>query len=263
MIVNIHFDYDKFKSTHETLELLCDLELILGLPCFMPMLKVVQTFIKNVQYQDFLLLILWMWWIFLKLNYFTSILIPFQVLMIQCLMTSPNYYNSPMMSYLCFGILIMLGCNGSMMCLPLFWCSCHVELEYMGFKIARQNYVVHIHSLVDKSWIKVDEIAFRQFAITMKKSSCVEAIQTLIFELQRQFLDHEIMMALGFVYSQYRLNLAIIKGSFFLHLSVIKSTFGVVHRIAKGIMFLPFLDSHMLDVQSSFYKLIMTHNARK
>ncbi len=50
--MKIDFDYDKFKSTHETLELLCDLELILGLPCFMPMLKVVQTFIKYVQYQD-------------------------------------------------------------------------------------------------------------------------------------------------------------------------------------------------------------------
>lgn len=211
----------------------------------------------------FLLLILWMHWIFFKLNYFTSIFIPFQVLMIQCLMTSPNYCNSPMMSWLCLGILIMLGCNGSMMCLPLCWCSYHVELEYMGFKSARQNYVVHIHSLVDRSWIKVDEIAFKQFAITMKKSSCVEAIQALIFELQRQFLEHEIMMALGFVYLQYWLNLAIVKGSFFLHLSVIKSTFGIVHRIAKGIMFLPLLDSHMLDVQPSFCKLIMAHNARQ
>jgi len=133
----------------------------------------------------------------------------------------------------------------------------------MGFKIARQNYVVHIHSPVNRSWIKVDEIAFRQFAITMKKSSCVEAIQAFIFELQRQFLEHEIMMALGFVYLQYWLNLAIVKSSFFLHLSVIKSTFGIVHRIAKGIMFLPLLDSHMLDVQSSFCKLIMSHNARQ
>ncbi len=50
--MKIHFDYDKFKSTHETLELLCDLELILGLWCFMPMLKVVQTSIKYVQHRD-------------------------------------------------------------------------------------------------------------------------------------------------------------------------------------------------------------------
>jgi len=157
----------------------------------------------------------------------------------------------------------MLGCNGSVMCLHLFWCSYHVGLEYMGFKITRQNYVVHVHSLVDRSWIKVDEIAFKQFAITMKKSSCVEAIQTLIFELQRQFLEHEIMMAFDFVCPQYWLNLVIVKGSFFLHLSVIKSAFGVVHRIAKGIMFLPLLDSHVLDVQSSFCKLITSHNARQ
>jgi len=157
----------------------------------------------------------------------------------------------------------MLGCNGSMICLPLSWCSYHVGLEFMGFQIAKQNYVVYIHSLVNKSWIKVDEIAFKQFAITMEKSSCVEAIQILNFELQRQFLEHEIMMAFGFVYPQYCLNPIIVKGSFLLHLSVIKSTFGIVHRIAKGIMFLPLLDSHMLDVQSSFCKLIMSHNARQ
>ncbi len=167
------------------------------------------------------------------LNCFTSILIPFQVLIIQCLMTSPNYCNSPMMFCLCFGIIIMSGCNDSMMCSPLSWCSYHVELEYMGLKIARQNYVVHIHSLVDKSWIKVNEIAFRQFVITMKKSSCVEAIQNLIFELQRQFLEHEIMMALGIVYPRYWLNLAIINGSFLLHLNVIKCTFGIVHKNCK------------------------------
>jgi hypothetical protein len=50
----------------------------------------------------------------------------------------------------------------------------------------------------------------------MKKNSCVEGIQVLIFELQRQFLEHEVMMALGFVYSQYWLNPAIVKGSFYM-----------------------------------------------
>jgi hypothetical protein len=58
MIVKIHFDYDKFKHTHKTLELLCDLELILGLQCFMPMLKVVQTFIKYVQHWDVFIIII-------------------------------------------------------------------------------------------------------------------------------------------------------------------------------------------------------------
>jgi hypothetical protein len=58
MIVKIHFDYDKFKHIHINLELLCDLELILGLQCSMPMLKVVQTFIKYVQHWDVFIVII-------------------------------------------------------------------------------------------------------------------------------------------------------------------------------------------------------------
>ncbi len=45
----MHFDHDRSKSTCDNLELLCDCELILGLPCLMPMMKVVHTFIKYVQ----------------------------------------------------------------------------------------------------------------------------------------------------------------------------------------------------------------------
>jgi hypothetical protein len=53
----------------------------------------------------------------------------------------------------------------------------------------------------------------------------------------------------------------VVEGSLFLHLNVIKSTFCVVCGIIDGIMVPPLLDSHMLDVQSSCFKLIMSHNA--
>ncbi len=52
----------------------------------------------------------------------------------------------------------------------------------------------------------------------------------------------------------------VVEGSFFLHLNVIKSTFCVVCMIIDGIMVPPLLDSHMLDVQSSCFRLIMSHN---
>jgi len=49
LIVKMHFDQKKAKYACEMLELLCDLELTLAMPCFMPMLKVVHTFIKYIQ----------------------------------------------------------------------------------------------------------------------------------------------------------------------------------------------------------------------
>ncbi len=48
LIKKMHFDHDKAQSIRENLELLFDLELIQGLPCSMPMLQVVYTFIKYV-----------------------------------------------------------------------------------------------------------------------------------------------------------------------------------------------------------------------
>jgi hypothetical protein len=48
----MHFDHDRSKFTCDNLELLSNCEFILGLPCFMPMLKVVHTFMKYVQCKD-------------------------------------------------------------------------------------------------------------------------------------------------------------------------------------------------------------------
>jgi len=52
LIVKMHSNHDKTKFAHENLEMLCDLELILALPCFMPMLEVIHIHIKYAQHQD-------------------------------------------------------------------------------------------------------------------------------------------------------------------------------------------------------------------
>ncbi len=41
---------DKNKSTCENFKLLCDLESILGLSCFMPMLEVIHSLIKHARH---------------------------------------------------------------------------------------------------------------------------------------------------------------------------------------------------------------------
>ncbi len=59
LIVKMHYDYVKTKFAHDLpMELLCDLELILGLPYFTPMLEVVQTFINMFNVKKYILSIL-------------------------------------------------------------------------------------------------------------------------------------------------------------------------------------------------------------
>jgi hypothetical protein len=48
-IVNMHANVLKKKLALENLELLCNLELVLGIPCILPMSKMVHTLIKFIQ----------------------------------------------------------------------------------------------------------------------------------------------------------------------------------------------------------------------
>ncbi len=44
LVVKMHSNYEMNKSIHDNFELLCDLELIIGMPCVMPILEVLHSF---------------------------------------------------------------------------------------------------------------------------------------------------------------------------------------------------------------------------
>jgi hypothetical protein len=46
LVLKMYMDALKRKPTLDNLDLLCDLELVLGLPCILPMLEIVHTSIK-------------------------------------------------------------------------------------------------------------------------------------------------------------------------------------------------------------------------
>jgi hypothetical protein len=48
----MHIDAPKSKLAWENLDLLCDLKLVLDLPCILPTLEMVHTLIKYVQRRD-------------------------------------------------------------------------------------------------------------------------------------------------------------------------------------------------------------------
>jgi hypothetical protein len=52
LVIKMYMDASKSKHVWNNLDLLCDLELVLGLPCILPMLEVVHTLIKYAQRWD-------------------------------------------------------------------------------------------------------------------------------------------------------------------------------------------------------------------
>jgi hypothetical protein len=52
LVVKMCSNFEKIKYSPNNFELLCDLDLILGLPCVMPILEVVHSFIKYAQCQN-------------------------------------------------------------------------------------------------------------------------------------------------------------------------------------------------------------------
>jgi len=52
LVVKMDTDAPKSKLVREKIDLLCDLKLVLDLPCILPMLEVVHTLLKYVQRRD-------------------------------------------------------------------------------------------------------------------------------------------------------------------------------------------------------------------
>jgi hypothetical protein len=60
-----------------------------------------------------------------------------------------------------------------------------VEIQdFLGFKIARHIFPIHVHSPTNGSWIKGHENDFR-IAIDTMKISCIEVAQSLNSKLKR------------------------------------------------------------------------------
>jgi len=52
LLVKMNDDLGMIKATRPTLEFLCDVEVVLGLICIMPMLEVINDLIKSAQNRD-------------------------------------------------------------------------------------------------------------------------------------------------------------------------------------------------------------------
>jgi hypothetical protein len=107
------------------------------------------------------------------------------------------------------------------------------------FKIARQNYFVHICSLTNGLWIKVDEKIFQKVCCYNEKFMCWNN-PNINFKVAKV-----ISWAWNFDGPWFYVPSILVEpycsrnNSFLLHLNLIKLTFWVAPRITKGIIVSP------------------------
>lgn len=94
------------------------------------------------------------------------------------------------------------------------------------------------------------------------KEECEGVAWGLVLGLEKQFPNHEVMIALGVVYSQFwATNTIHAKSNFCFHLNVLKATLCVPSKVGQTRKtILALLSSHNLELQCSHFKMTMIHN---
>jgi hypothetical protein len=94
------------------------------------------------------------------------------------------------------------------------------------------------------------------------KEECEGVAWGLVLELEKRFPDHEVMIALRVIYSQFwATNTTKAKSNYYFHLNVLKATFCVPCKVGQTRkIVLALLSSHNLDLQCSHFKMTMIHN---
>ncbi len=115
-------------------------------------------------------------------------------------------------------------------------------LPYLAFNIVGDNYKFHHCGAFNGVYVHVN-MSDQSTMIESMKAACSGVAITLCVELFRRFLDVEIMLALGIVYSQYWLCEKNDTKNFLPHLDKIKAAFCVGKKIKGNVVVVGLLDS--------------------
>jgi len=188
-IVKMHMGAPKNKLVVKNLDLLCDLELVFGLPCNLPILEVVHKLIKYIQKCDVFIIDF--------LDAVKSIKVQIYWLYVDPFCTYKDFFS---LSLLLFVNIIMNSCPSFGLHVKMkqifiarhFWCLILV-IKSMGSIIMEllKVFNIHVHHFHE---VKMFHIM---------KATCLEVATKLCSELFCRFPNVEIMATLGMVYPQY------------------------------------------------------------
>lgn len=98
--------------------------------------------------------------------------------------------------------------------------------------------------------------ALLQAAVSLLQHQCSEPCVKIVEELEKRFQTSKVMDVLGIVYPQYWV-VATTDDTFSQHMAILKAFYGVAKKLDQRNVVSIVIDSQLIDVQSSFFKMSM------
>jgi hypothetical protein len=242
LVLKMHLDAPSLASAKANLNLLCEIELLLGLACILPMLEALNYLIKFSQQ--------------------TSCFVCDMVAAVKlCQGDLFSWYVDPDTAYSSdvFRKFKDIIADSSDVLSHEWRHDMNVGGETLSLRMGGITVVMHCHLNLRGEYVPVTHSRFEEIEQSVKRQCC-EAAQKIISELERRFPAVDVMDALGVVYPQYWVSPTATE-TFPQHLEVLKRSFGHPKRVQD--MTAPaLLDAQRLADQSSFFKLSMLNNSQ-
>ncbi len=170
----------------KNLKSFCDVEVILRLPCILPLLECVHVLIKVAQVEMFLFVTSWKLWRGPNKSFTSLYCDPYTKF------EDPTFDD--------FNAIEALTNSN----LPMEWFfDLNYEEDYLAFFFASHKYLVYYNNDDGVGDLQpITKIAFNQ-TINKVKDECKGVAHGLVFELEKQFPEHEVMTILGVIHPQF------------------------------------------------------------
>jgi hypothetical protein len=243
LVLKMHLDSQSLATAKANLNLLCEIELLLGLACILPMLEALNYLVKFSQQRacfvcDMVAAVklcqadLYSWYVDSENAYAADVFRRFKDI-----------------------------CNDTSEVFTHEWRDdMNMGAQTLSMRVGGVTVVMHCRVHVGAQYVPMTRSKFLEIQASVKQQ-CSEAACQIILELDRRFPTVEVMDALGIVYPQYWLNESAAE-TFGQHLEVLKRSFGASKRVKEDFVVPALVDAHRLADQSSFFKLSMTSNSQ-
>jgi hypothetical protein len=243
LVLKMHMDSSSLATAKANLNLLCEIELLLGLACILPMLEALNYLIKFSQHTtcfvcDMVTAVklcqadLYSWYVDSDTTYSADVFCKFKDISNDTSEVFSHEWKDDM----------------------------NLGAQTLSMRVGGMTVLMQWRPNLGAQFIPVTCTTFVEIQESVKVQ-CAEAARQIISELEKRFPAVELMDALGVVYPQYWVSPTAVD-TFLQHLDVLKRWFGMPKRLKRDFIVPALINAQRLAEQSSFFKLSMLNNAQ-
>jgi hypothetical protein len=229
----------KGAAAKKNLDLLCDLQTFLSIPCILPMLRSLNVMVTYAQGRD------------VYINDYVNT-VKLCILELQARYVEPRTWNNKRE----FPQLFEYTQNATYVMELEWFQDLQLNENFLNFRIAGHHYPLHTK---DSDENRVPNVSMAAYELTLAevKANCTEAAIRLIKELKKRFPHSEIMADFSIFYPQFWVHPKA-EVMFDHHLKVLKKHFGP--KVINGEFVAGLLSSDLLDEQTNMFIVTMKSN---